>query len=369
METEADGTFKLRGWDHGGLFDLLATEGELRAVLEGFPAGTTGIELVVRPTGTLVGNLIALHEAMHSDVFVKVVPSTSTQFERAERLGRAASRDFELSGSFEVPELYPGLYDLIVEVLGTCTQRIEGIRIPEEGGVVVDPRLQAISIAGDFREVVVRVVGPEGPLEATVALGNEAREESRWQRSNWANRLLSRTDDTGEARFLIPPSARLPVHVQRGGAWRSFKDPVFPLEVVWVEGASLDVGFDLGVDLRALPGFGGFELVLLNLEVAGIDSVAIGELATLTVYGAPEASIPVEECQGKISLKFEDIPHEVRFGVLIAPQGVFDIQDDCQAFCRGDWHWLGEFRIPKHAATHAVRFPVSAELIARMIKQ
>ncbi|HMS16500.1 MAG TPA: hypothetical protein PKA37_06640, partial [Planctomycetota bacterium] len=368
-ETGADGTFEIRGWNHGGLLDLMVTTGELRALSEGLPIGTTGIELIARPTGTLVGNLVALHEDMHSDVFVKVVPSTPTHFERAERIGRAASLIVEESGAFEFPELYPGLYDVVVEVLGTCARRIEGIRIPEEGGVVADPRLQGLSIAGDYREVVVRVVGPEGPLDATVALGDEAREDSRWERSTWANRLLSRTDESGEARFFIPPSARLPVHVRWNDAMRSIKDPVFPLEVVWVPGASVDIGVDLGADLRPLLGFGGLEVALLNLEVAGLDSAAIGEHTTLPVYGTPTASISPDECQGQISVKFEDIPREVRLGVLIAPVGVIDLPNDCHAESRGAWHWVGEFRLPKDAVTHSVRFPVSADLISRMIKR
>jgi hypothetical protein len=364
-ETGPDGTFELRGY--GELFDLVATDGELWAIVEGVPAGTTGIELVARPTGTLVGNVISPGEDVLADVFVQVVPSPAMDLLRAERTGRAALRSVEYSGAFEVGGLSPGAYDVLIQVLGTCTHRIEGIRIPEEGGVVADPRLQGFSIAGDFREVIVRVVGPEGPLEATVTLRDEDDAGSRVPGSSWFDGLCKQTDASGEARFLISTSARVPVRVQRGDAWRSFGDPVFPLEVVWVAGASVEMGVDLGADLPALPGVGGLDIALLDLEAAGIDSVAIGEPATFPVYGAPTASIPVRECRGAISVRFEDVPREVRFGVLIAPAGVIELGDQFQAESRGNWHWVGEFRLPEGVVTHSVRFPVPADLISRMI--
>lgn len=128
-----------------------------------FRPGDSDLRVVARPRGVLEGRIACDSFVAHEQLLVDV------------RSGEAGTQvQPAADGSFRVPSLVPGRYDVVLSFLGGAREelaRFEGVEV--SGATVVrDPRLANVDLRGRLRRVDLRVRDTAGrPLHGAVFVG------------------------------------------------------------------------------------------------------------------------------------------------------------------------------------------------------
>ncbi|MFO1076765.1 MAG: carboxypeptidase-like regulatory domain-containing protein [Planctomycetota bacterium] len=144
--TGADGSFTLRGFDRGGELRIGAERKDLVGDDIAAAFGATGLELRVARHGSLRVS------------FADGEPPRCLALEARGADGKVAA--FELRGG-HVLALWPGLYDLEMQMLGRSVLRIPGVEV-RSGAVCDDPRVAGIDWRRHLQELTVHLVDPAG---------------------------------------------------------------------------------------------------------------------------------------------------------------------------------------------------------------
>jgi len=194
-QTDRDGRFELTGELPAGDYRIdAAKEGYLRRTEIPVQHGMRGIEIVLLREGGLKGDLILREGVSPSWLRVEFLENDAD----SDRYG-SWGRDLVIphpDGTFFLPGLEPGTYDLEVVVPSWRTPlvRVEDVSV-ESGINRTDPKLTGLDLRNRLHRIDTEVIGPEGePVPLGYAtFAPDGGEETRIAFTDGAAVLLSAT--------------------------------------------------------------------------------------------------------------------------------------------------------------------------------
>ncbi len=261
--TDASGRFELRGcFDATRVRLLVQGPGLGLTTLEADP-GTSGLRVVLSPSGSIAGSVIVGGLVRPRDLFV----IASIPGEAPDQSGGPRLVVPRADGSFAMEGLAEGTYRIEIKARGTdpVAFAVDGVRVAP-GETTADERLQGIDLSKRLFACELTVLAPDGkPLATEVNVSWKASDSAvevrggRWSPSGSAkivspHEFLDATVDVDGFRRAHPEriSGRrdvrmtpgLPVRVVLRGDVRAPEPPFFLQPVlVWREDENVDCGW------------------------------------------------------------------------------------------------------------------------------